>query len=192
MKIEKRIKKAKVISEADKTIDTIEMHEGLDRPALLQGRTYKIKTPGSDHAMYVTINDMVLNVGTGQEERHPYEMFINSKDVDHFQWVLAVTRLLSAAFRKGGNIKFLATEMQQVFDPKGGYFKKGRYIPSVVAEIGYILEQHLDAIGVYDKEPLAEDGYPVSAKVCSICEERSLVVISDCTHCLNCGESKSI
>jgi hypothetical protein len=101
------------------------VHEHLDRPQMLLGSTYKIKTPMSDHALYITINDVLLNQGTPFEQRHPYEIFINSKNMDHFMWVVALTRVISAVFRKGGDVVFMVEELKAVFDPKGGYFKKG-------------------------------------------------------------------
>ena len=61
----------------------IRMHEKLERPEMLIGSTYKVKTPVSDHAMYVTINDIILNEGTEHEQRRPFEIFINSKPLDH-------------------------------------------------------------------------------------------------------------
>jgi hypothetical protein len=130
-------------------IDVESMHENLERPEILLGSTYKIKTPQYEHALYITINDMVLNAGTEYEERRPYEVFINSKNMDHFQWVLALTRVISAVFRKGGDACFLVDELKAVFDPKGGYFKKGGvFMPSLVAEIGYVIETHLKQIGM--------------------------------------------
>lgn len=101
------------------------MHETVQRPDELKGYTYKIKTPLSDHAMYITINNMVLNIGTEHEQEVPFEIFINSKNMDQFQWILALTRVISAVFRKGGDATFLVEELKQVFDPQGGYFKKG-------------------------------------------------------------------
>lgn len=131
------------------TADVESMHEHLERPEILMGSTYKIKTPQYEHALYITINDMVLNAGTEYEERHPYEVFINSKNMEHFQWVLALTRVISAVFRKGGDACFLVDELKAVFDPKGGYFKKGGvYMPSLVAEIGFAIEAHLKVIGL--------------------------------------------
>ena len=112
----------------------VQMHEKLERPEMLMGSTYKIKTPLSEHALYVTINDVVLNPGTEHELRRPFEIFINSKNMDHFQWIVALTRIISAVFRKGGDVTFLVEELRSVFDPRGGYFKKGgRYMPSLVA-----------------------------------------------------------
>jgi hypothetical protein len=128
--------------------------EGMDA---LEGSTYKIKTPLDDHAMYVTINDIILNPGTVHEQRRPFEIFINSKNMDHFQWIVALTRLMSAVFRKGGDVTFLAEELQAVFDPKGGYWKPGgKFMPSIIADIGAVIEHHLRKIGLMEKEELSE------------------------------------
>ncbi len=131
------------------------VHENLSRPEFLQGSTYKVKTPMSEHALYITINDIVLNQGTPHEQRHPYEIFINSKNMDHFQWVVALTRLISAVFRKGGDATFMVEELKAVFDPKGGYFKKGgKFMPSLVAEIGEAIESHMKMIGLMEDDGL--------------------------------------
>lgn len=115
----------------------VEMHEKVKRPELLVGSTYKIKTPNSEHAFYVTINDIVLNQGSEHEQRRPFEVFINSKNMEHYQWIAALTLIISAVFRKGGDCTFLVEELKSVFDPKGGYFKQGgQWMPSLVAEIG--------------------------------------------------------
>ena len=125
------------------------MHEEIQRPNELRGYTYKIKTPLTDHAMYITINDILLNEGTEHEQEYPFEVFINSKNMEQFQWILALTRVISAVFRKGGDATFLAEELKQVFDPQGGYFKKGgKFMPSLVAEIGEVLETHMRKIAV--------------------------------------------
>ena len=125
------------------------MHEKLERPEMLIGSTYKIKTPVSDHAMYVTINDIVLNEGTEHEQRRPFEIFINSKNLDHFQWIVALTRIISAVFRKGGDVTFLVDELKAVFDPRGGYWQPGgKFMPSIIAELGYVIEKHLQTIGL--------------------------------------------
>ena len=137
--------------------DVIQMHEKIERPETLLGSTYKIKTPLSDHALYVTINDVMLNEGTEHEQRRPFEIFINSKNMEHFQWIVALTRIVSAVFRKGGDVTFLVEELRSVFDPRGGYFKKGgRYMPSLVAEIGDAIEAHMRTIGLIKDEPLDE------------------------------------
>ena len=136
----------------------VQMHEKLERPEVLIGSTYKIKSPLVEHAMYVTINDIVLNPGTEYELRRPFEVFINSKNMDHFQWIVALTRIMSAVFRKGGDVTFLVDEMKAVFDPRGGYFKAGGlYMPSIVAEIGSVVEEHLKSIGMI-VDPELSDG----------------------------------
>lgn len=128
----------------------LEMHEGIARPERLIGETYKIKPPTEESAMYLTINDMVLGEGS-EAVRRPFEIFVNSKNMDHFQWIVALTRIISAVFRKGGDVAFLVEELRSVFDPRGGYFKKGgKYMPSLVAEIGDAIEAHLRSIGLYD------------------------------------------
>jgi hypothetical protein len=193
------------------------MHENVARPEILHGTTYKIKTPQSEHALYITINDMILNEDTEHEERRPYEVFINSKNMEHFQWVLALTRVISAVFRKGGDACFLVDELKSVFDPKGGYFKKGGvFMPSLVAEIGCTIEQHLKKIGMLqshefddhqkqflnakrkefeaihsDSSTLDESGsFPAKALLCAKCQTKALVLMDGCMTCLNCGDSK--
>ena len=177
VKIDKKIKGYAVVTPEDKakavqaesvaratvetelpTADVIQMHERIERPEVLIGSTYKIKSPLVEHAMYVTINDIVLNAGTEHESRRPFEVFINSKSMEHFQWIVALTRIMSAVFRKGGDVTFLVEEMKAVFDPKGGYFKAGGvYMPSLVAELGSIVEDHLKSIGmIHDPEMSAE------------------------------------
>jgi len=150
----KQAEQAAAAAEEQRQSNIIQMHESVKRPEMLVGSTYKIKTPASEHAMYITINDIVLNEGTDHEQRRPFEVFINSKNMDHFQWIVALTRITSAVFRKGGDVTFLVEEMQAVFDPKGGYFKKGgRFMPSLVAEIGGVIEDHLKKIGmIVDEE----------------------------------------
>ena len=142
IKIEGKITSYEVVSKDEAKpaeSNVVHMHEQLERPDILLGSTYKIKTPLTEHALYVTINDMVLNQGTPHEKRRPFEIFINSKSMDHFQWVVAMTRVISAVFRKGGDVTFLIEELRSVFDPRGGYFKKGRYTPSLVAELGDVI-----------------------------------------------------
>jgi hypothetical protein len=197
--------------------DIVHMHEKVDRPEMLDGSTYKIKTPGSDHALYVTINDIILNSGTNHELRRPFEIFINSKNMDHFQWVVALTRVISAVFRKGGDVTFLVDEMKAVFDPRGGYFKKGgRFMPSLVAEIGCAIESHLKQIGLIQDEPLddhqqqaldakrteyedrqrldnagvSEAPFPQGAQLCMKCHTKAMILMDNCMTCLNCGDSK--
>ena len=204
-----------VVEEA-KTAEIVQMHEALARPEMLLGSTYKIKTPLSEHALYMTINDIVLNQSTEHELRRPFEVFINSKSMDNFQWVVALTRVLSAVFRKGGDCTFLVEELKAVFDPKGGYFKPGgKFMPSLVAEIGDAIESHLKMIGlivepgldkhqqklVDDKraeyEALQNGGaaeyhgdYPDGAQMCNKCMIKAAVLMDGCMTCLSCGESK--
>ena len=172
VKIEKKIvgyqvagkesqKESEVVEKpAARKAEIIRMHEKLERPEgmeCLEGATYKIRTPLDDHALYVTINDIVLNAGTEHEQRRPFEIFINSKNMDHFQWIVALTRVMSAVFRKGGDVTFLCEALQAVFDPKGGYFKPGgRFVPSIVADIGAVVEHHLKRIGLIEPDELSE------------------------------------
>jgi hypothetical protein len=131
----------------------VSMSEKIERPDVLIGSTYKMKTPTSDHAMYITINDVILNEGTPHEQRRPFEIFINSKNLEDYQWVVAMTRIMSAVFRKGGDVTFLVDEMKAAFDPKGGYWQSGgRFMPSVIAEMGTILERHMKTIGLIKSE----------------------------------------
>jgi len=227
LKLEKKIVSYKVITKEDKAeqqasndenIQDIEsMHEKVSRPEMLFGSTYKIKTPQSEHAMYITVNDMILNHGTEHEERRPYEVFINSKNMEEFQWVVALTRVISAVFRKGGDVTFLVEELKAVFDPKGGYFKKGGvFMPSIVAEIGCAIESHFKLIGMLKEPELDEHqqkmvdakrkeyeekqnsstqnkntgDFPESAQLCSKCHTKALVLMDGCMTCLSCGDSK--
>ncbi len=146
------------VAEPRRGAEVIQMHEQIERPDVLVGSTYKIKSPLFEHALYVTINDIVLNPGTPHESRRPFEIFINSKNMDHFQWVVAITRIMSAVFRKGGDVTFLVEELKAVFDPRGGYFKAGGvYMPSIVAEIGAVVEDHLKTIGLIVDEALSPE-----------------------------------
>jgi len=219
IKIDQKIVKSEVLEQSaakqgdPASAEVIHMHENLARPESLQGTTYKIKTPLSEHALYVTINDITLNPGTEHELRRPFEIFINSKNMEHFQWIIALTRILSAVFRKGGDVTFLVDELRSVFDPQGGYFKKGgRYTPSIVAEIGDVIEQHMIAIGMlkqsqpdqhqqefldakrreFDDQPgdSTDDEFPSSAQLCKKCQTRAVVSLDNCLTCLNCGDSK--
>jgi hypothetical protein len=146
--------------------EIIQMHEKVERPDTLIGATYKIKSPLFEHSLYVTINDIVLNAGTEYEMRRPFEIFVNSKNMEHFQWIVALTRIMSAVFRKGGDVTFLVEELKAVFDPRGGYFKAGGvYMPSIVAELGAVIEQHLKMIGMlHDPEMSAEQRSLIAEK----------------------------
>jgi len=173
-----------------------------ERPERLEGSTYKIKTPLSEHALYVTINDVVMHEGTPKEHRRPFEIFINSKNMEHFQWIVALTRVISGVFRKGGDVCFLVEELRSVFDPSGGYFKRGgRYMPSLVAELGEVLEQHLQTIGMIEKQETPEElkakkakaeetGALSNATQCGACGAMAMVRMDGCNLCLECGDSK--
>ena len=196
--------------------EVIRMPEKLERPEMLVGSTYKVKTPVSDHAMYVTINDIILNEGTEHEKRRPFEIFINSKNLDHYQWIVALTRIISAVFRKGGDVAFLVDELKAVFDPRGGYWQPGgKFMPSIIAELGYIVEKHLIAIGLMQtpeldegqKQMIAEKRaefeesqkqqdafsrpeYPEGAQLCAKCSTAAVIMMDGCMTCLACGDSK--
>jgi len=205
------------VDEALSTADVIHMHEKLERPEMLIGSTYKVKTPLSEHALYVTINDVILNEGTEHQLRRPFEVFINSKNMDHFQWIVALTRIISAVFRKGGDVTFLVDELRSVFDPRGGYFKKGgKYMPSLVAEIGDAIECHLRMIGMLKDDALDEhqkklveekraqfeasnsiveqesksSDFPAGSQLCGKCTTKAVIKMDGCMTCLNCGDSK--
>ncbi|MEO8671717.1 MAG: NrdJb [Tahibacter sp.] len=153
--------------------EVIQMHEKVERPETLIGATYKIKSPLFEHALYVTINDIVLNQGTEHELRRPFEIFINSKNMDHFQWIVALTRILSAVFRKGGDVTFIVEELKAVFDPRGGYFKAGGvYMPSIVAELGAIVEQHMKSIGLIHDPEMSNEQRALIAEKRSAYESR--------------------
>ena len=199
-----------------KGAEIIRMHENVERPDYLVGATYKVKTPISDHAMYITINDIVLNRGTEHEVRRPFEIFINSKNLDHFQWIVALTRIISAVFRKGGDVTFLVDELKAVFDPRGGYWKPGgKFMPSLIAEIGEVIEKHLIEIGMIipnqpddhqkkfiaqkrlefeeekkQQDAFAENNFPEGAQLCMKCNTAAVVMMDGCMTCLNCGDSK--
>jgi len=207
---------AEAKGELKEDTNIVHMHEKVERPEMLLGSTYKIKTPLTEHALYVTVNDMILNAGTEHELRRPFEVFINSKNMDHFQWIVALTRIISAVFRKGGDVTFLVEELKAVFDPSGGYFKKGgKYMPSLVAEIGDAIECHMRMIGLLKDEGLdehqkkliaekraqyegsvkqAEDNspsdFPEGAQVCKKCSVKAAIRMDGCMTCLNCGDSK--
>jgi len=204
------------VKELETEGNVVHMHEKVERPEMLLGSTYKIKTPLSEHSLYITINDMVLNPGTKHELRRPFEVFINSKNMDHFQWIVALTRIISAVFRKGGDVTFLVDELRSVFDPRGGYFKKGgKYMPSLVAELGDAIECHMKLIGLikddemdeHQKKLVAEKraqfeaeqkgaecddatDFPAGAQLCKKCSTKAVIKMDGCMTCLNCGDSK--
>lgn len=199
----------------------VNLTEKTKRPEMLVGSTYKIKPPISDHALYITINDILLNQGTMQEVRRPFEIFVNSKNMEFYSWVVALTRVISAVFRKGGDCTFLVEELKAVFDPKGGYYQPGTgiFMPSVVADIGHVIETHLKTLDMLPQSEIdahqqaflkqkqqaamAEDtnktgsksenhqlNFPDTASNCKKCYQKSVVLLDGCSTCLNCGDSK--
>ncbi|MFQ6405878.1 NrdJb [Methylophilus sp. 'Pure River'] len=226
IRIDKKITAYKLVTDEDKkaaeaasapVANIIQMGEPLSRPDMLVGNTYKIKTPVTEHALYITINDVIMYEGTPQEHRRPFEIFINSKNMEHFQWIVALTRVMSAVFRKGGDVTFLVEELKSVFEPSGGYFKKGgKFVPSLVAEIGEVVEKHLQEIGMLKKPGLDEhqqklveekkaeylekhaksgeesndEGFPKGAQLCKKCNTKASILMDGCMTCLNCGDSK--
>ena len=222
IKIETKIVSYSVVDKTDEQKDekkeipaeVVQIGEPLARPDKITGSTYKVKTPVTEHALYITINDVIMNEGTDQEHRRPFEIFVNSKNMEHFQWIVGLTRVMSAVFRKGGDLTFLIEELESVFDPNGGYYKKGgKYVPSLVAELGQVLEEHLKNIGMLkvtepeahqqqlidDKkaeylkknpDKLDDSGFPKDAQLCNKCQTKAAIMMDGCLTCLNCGESK--
>ncbi len=181
--------------EADAGADVVYLSTPFDRPEALEGHTYKLKWPGSSHAIYVTINDTVIN-----GHRRPFEIFINSKNMEHFAWTVALTRMISAVFRRGGDVSFVVEELKAVFDPRGGAWVEGRYIPSILAAIGGVIEQHLVRIGFIGGEGLGLKADPRDTRVqvaggsraasCPACGAFEMVMIEGCMTCRACGHSK--
>jgi len=216
--ITKTITAAKVKANEPEAVEakepaTTNLNENVKRPEMLIGSTYKIKPPISDHALYITINDILLNQGTEQEIRRPFEIFVNSKNMEFYAWVVALTRVISAVFRKGGDCTFLVEELKAVFDPKGGYYQRGTgiFMPSVVADIGHTIETHLKTLDMLPSSEIdthqqayiqqkreaamAEkasetNAFPATASKCAKCHQKSVVLLDGCATCLNCGDSK--
>lgn len=177
----------------------VQTPETLERPRVVEGRTYKISPAVTDSAMYITINDIILEDGT----RRPLELFINTKHVAHQQWITALTRMVSAIFRKPGPYLFVVDELQQIFDPQGGYFAGSKMMPSVVAHVAEVLKEHFEWIGALEKEELsavqlqviaekkeeaAKQG--VKAQLCTKCGEEAMLFLDGCMTCTACGDSK--
>jgi ribonucleoside-diphosphate reductase alpha chain len=172
------------------------MTRPLDRPGELTGRTYKVRWPDLDHAFYITIND----IDEGGRSR-PFEIFINSKNMEHYAWTVALTRMISAVFRRGGDVSFVVEELKAVFDPRGGQWTGGRYVPSLLAAIGEVIERHLIAIGFMTRpERAATDAQRAAAaaagaegsavRPCPRCSASGLVRLEGCDTCISCGYSK--
>jgi ribonucleoside-diphosphate reductase alpha chain len=175
--------------------EVVYLSDPLDRPSALEGQTYKVKWPGSEHALYITINDIVI-----AGHRRPFEVFINSKNMEHFAWTVALTRMISAVFRRGGDISFVVEELKAVFDPRGGAWMEGRYIPSILAAIGGVIERHLVAIGFIEGEGMGLKSDPHAevvaiggaprGKACPSCGGYDMRMIEGCMTCGSCGHSK--
>jgi len=175
--------------------EIVYLAEPLDRPQELEGATYKLKWPDSEHAIYITINDLVV-----AGHRRPFEVFINSKNMEHFAWTVALTRMISAVFRRGGDVSFVVEELKAVFDPRGGAWIQGKYVPSILAAIGGVIEKHMVATGFLagvgmglKTDPQAEvvplNGAP-KGKACTSCGSYELRMVEGCMTCASCGYSK--
>ncbi|MFO1152279.1 MAG: adenosylcobalamin-dependent ribonucleoside-diphosphate reductase [Rhodospirillales bacterium] len=174
----------------------VQMFRPLDRPEALPGQTYKVRWPESDHALYITVNDVIQD-----GRRRPFEVFINSKNMEHYAWTVALTRMISAVFRRGGDVSFVVEELKAVFDPRGGQWMGGRYVPSLLAAIGEVIEKHMIDIGfipapggravpeqrVRQVVGLAHDQ---RFRQCPKCGTPSLVRQEGCDSCTSCGYSK--
>ncbi|MCA0964316.1 adenosylcobalamin-dependent ribonucleoside-diphosphate reductase [Salipiger bermudensis] len=174
--------------------DVIYMAEPLDRPQALEGQTYKLKWPDSEHAIYLTINDIIVG-----GHRRPFEVFINSKNMEHYAWTVALTRMISAVFRRGGDVSFVVEELKAVFDPRGGAWVQGKYIPSILAAIGGVIERHLIATGFLEGEGMGLKSDPQAkvvgldaprGKACPSCGQFSMMMVEGCMTCSSCGHSK--
>ena len=180
--------------------EVVYMSEPLARPKDLEGRTYKVKWPDSEHALYITINDILLH-----DQRRPFEIFVNSKNMEHFAWTVGLTRMISAVFRRGGDVSFVVDELKAVFDPRGGAWMGGKYIPSILAAIGNTIETHMIEIGFLSRAVLdpqspetkkptsTQQSSPTSLRLttfCPSCGENDLHMIEGCMTCSSCGHSK--
>ena len=174
--------------------DVVYIAEPLDRPQALEGNTYKLKWPMSEHAIYITINDIIV-----AGHRRPFEVFINSKNMEHFAWTVALTRMISAVFRRGGDVSFVVEELKAVFDPRGGSWMNGKYVPSILAAIGGVIEKHLIEIGFIEGEGMGLKSDPQAEAVavgaspgqaCPNCGQYEMRMIEGCMTCASCGHSK--
>jgi ribonucleoside-diphosphate reductase alpha chain len=172
--------------------EVIYMKRPLERHEMLPGFTYKLRWPESDHAIYITINDIEQG-----GRRRPFEIFINSKNMEHYAWTVALTRMISAVFRRGGDVSFVVEELKAVFDPRGGQWMEGKYVPSLLAAIGGVIERHMLDTGFLKQEARLTLGLRAKAvgetstpAQCPRCGEASLVFQEGCAVCLNCGFSK--
>jgi ribonucleoside-diphosphate reductase alpha chain len=187
--------RAEKTPEADSGAEVVYLSEPLDRPQALEGATYKLKWPDSEHAIYITIND-IIQAG----HRRPFEVFINSKNMEHYAWTVALTRMISAVFRRGGDVSFVVEEMKAVFDPRGGAWMEGRYVPSILAAIGGVIERHMVAIGFLSGEGMGLKADPKAVAMavgdaprgpaCPSCGQFGMHMVEGCMTCPNCGYSK--
>lgn len=186
----------------------VRMFQPLDRPGELPGKTYKVRWPESDHALYITVNDIIDDQG----RRRPFEIFINSKNTEHYAWTVALTRMISAVFRRGGDVSFVVEELKAVFDPRGGYWVGGKYVPSLLAAIGGVIESHMIDTGFLPRpgsendpdrhrvtKPMAvaagegpgrNGGVPTLFRQCPKCGQAALMRQEGCDTCTSCGHSK--
>lgn len=188
-------KTEETVAMPDEGGEVVYMAEPLDRPTTLEGNTYKLKWPDSEHAIYLTINDLIVG-----GRRRPFEVFINSKNMEHFAWTVALTRMISAVFRRGGDVSFVVEELKAVFDPRGGAWIKGKYIPSILAAIGGVIETHLISIGFIEGEGTGLKTDPTAkvvglegagrGKACPSCGQYTMQMIEGCMTCSSCGHSK--
>ena len=191
------------------------LYQPLDRPEELKGATYKVRWPESDHAMYITMSDIIDDSG----RIRPFEIFINSKNMEHYAWTVALTRMISAVFRRGGDVSFVVEELKAVFDPRGGHWMGGRYIPSLLAAIGEVIEKHMITVGflksagslnedqpeaqvmsmsgslALEEGPATSSGVPSSRegqrlRQCPKCGQASLIKQEGCDSCISCDYSK--
>ena len=178
------------------TGEVVYISEPLERPQTLEGNTYKLKWPDSPHAIYITINDVVLS-----GHRRPFEVFINSKNMEHYAWTVALTRMMSAVFRRGGDVSFVVEELKAVFDPRGGAWIGGKYVPSILAAIGGVIERHLISIGFISGEGMGLKTDPTAevydlgagrtgAAECNSCGSSAMRMSEGCMTCTDCGYSK--
>jgi ribonucleoside-diphosphate reductase alpha chain len=169
------------------------MKQPLEREQVLPGFTYKVRWPDSDHAIYITMNDIVQD-----GRRRPFEIFINSKNMEHYAWTVALTRMISAVFRRGGDVSFVVEELKAVFDPRGGQWMNGKYVPSLLAAIGGVIERHMIDTGFLKAGdaafgPVVQGSTGTATaglRYCPKCDAPSLVFQEGCHTCLSCGYSK--
>ena len=207
--------KDQAIEEKAQPAEIFQLGDPLSRPDQITGSTYKVKTPVTEHALYITINDVLMNEGTEQEHRRPFEIFVNSKNMEHFQWIVGLTRVMSAVFRKGGDITFLVEELGVYLIQMVATIKKvvGMF-QALVAELGQVVEQHLINIGMLKQQKPDEHqqnlidekkasfvkkirmvldsdtGFPNGSQLCKKCNVKASIMMDGCLTCLNCGESK--